>query len=90
MAWFPIENIVFSFFTVLTATLLVISVLAYKRGRNKKMLLLAGVFGIFFVKGLVITASLFFDLLDAYQILIVFGSFDCVGVFFLYLSTLRS
>jgi hypothetical protein len=90
LVWFAIENVVFSFFTVLTATLLVISVLAFRRSKNRKMLLLAGVFGLFFVKGLVISLSLFFDLLGAYSILIVFGIVDCGAVLLLYLSTLGS
>jgi len=87
---FAIENIIFSAFTVLSATLLVISLLAYRRSKNKSMMLLAVVFGVFSVKGLVISVSLFIDLLSVYWLLIIFGSFDCVGVLLLYLSTLKS
>ena len=85
-----VENIVFSVFTVLSATLLVISLLAYRRGKNTRMLVLAVVFGVFFVKGAVISVSLFIELMGPYWILILFGSFDCVGVLLLYLSTLKS
>jgi hypothetical protein len=84
-----VENIVFSFFTVLSATLLVISLLAYRRSKNKSMLVLAVVFGVFLIKGAVISVALFI-VMDPYWILILFGSFDCVGVLLLYLSTLKA
>jgi len=84
-----IENIVFAVFTVLSGALLTISYLAYRKRKNRRMLLLTLVFLLFFIKGLVITASLFFELLDIYWLVVVFGGFDCLAVLVLYFSTLK-
>lgn len=86
---FGIENIIFSVFTVLAGALLVISLLAFQRSKKTKMLMLSAVFLIFVVKGLVISISLFVDLLSPYWLVVAFGIFDCIAIVVLYFSTLK-
>ncbi len=86
---FPLENIVVALSCVLAATLLVISALAYKRSKNKKMLILAGVFTIFFAKGVFLTVCLFAGIDSLYWPFIIGGILDGAALIVLYISTMR-
>ncbi len=84
-----LENIVFSVFTVLAASLLLISLLAFRRTRSKKMLILSGVFTFFLVKGVLISISLWVDIFSIYWLLIAGVGIDSFALILLYLSTMR-
>lgn len=84
-----IENIVFSVFTVLAASLLLISLLAFSRTKSKKMLILSGVFTAFLVKGVLISISLWVDLFSLYWLLIAGVGIDSLALILLYLSTMK-
>ncbi len=84
-----VENIVFPVFTVLAASLLLISLLAFSRTRSKKMLILSGVFTFFLVKGALISISLWVGLFSLYWLLIIGVGIDSLALILLYLSTMR-
>ncbi len=84
-----LENIFFSVFTVLSGALLLISILAFMRSSSKRMLVLAGVFTLFLLKGIILTISLFLDLLSLYWLLMIGAGVDSLALILLYLTTMK-
>lgn len=84
-----LENIFFSIFTVLSGALLLISILAFIRSSSKRMLVLAGVFTLFLLKGIILTISLFLDLLSLYWLLVIGAGVDSLALILLYLTTMK-
>jgi len=84
-----VENLVFASFTAMSLALLVISVLAYRRSQNRKMLVLAGVFFVFLGKGILVTAALLADLMGMYELLLIGSGLDTLALLLLYGTTMR-
>jgi hypothetical protein len=84
-----VENVIFPLFTTLAAALLLISFLAYRRSGSKKMLILSGVFLIFLTKGVIISISLWIDLMSIYWMFMIGIGIDSLALILLYISTLR-
>ncbi len=84
-----LENIFFSIFTVLSGALLLISILAFMRSSSKRMLVLGGVFTLFLLKGIILTISLFLDLLSLYWLLVIGAGVDSLALILLYLTTMK-
>lgn len=74
---------------IVSLTLIIIALLAYKRSSSKRMLVLGSVFILFFIKAIIGTLVLFFDLTSIYTLMIVGGSIDSAALIILYLSTLK-
>jgi hypothetical protein len=55
-----LENILRACITVLALLLVVVSVIAYRRVKHKRVLVLTGAFSLFFIKGLVLTLGLIY------------------------------
>jgi hypothetical protein len=53
------------------------------------MLVLSGVFGFFLIKGLILTISLFADLLSLYWLLVAGAGIDSLALILLYLTTMK-
>lgn len=83
------ENIVFPVFTILAAALLLISFFAHRRSGSRKMLVLSGVFLIFLTKGVVVSISLWVDILSLGTMFVIGIGMDSMALILLYLSTLR-
>ena len=76
--------------TVLAAVLLFFAVMAYKKERSMRLLLISVVFALFLVKGLVMTLSIFTTTLeDTSNSLIFHLSFDVVILLFLFFTALQ-
>ena len=73
--------------SVLSALLLVISILAYKRERTWRLLIISAVFGIFFIKGVILSYSVFTNNFDDYANSVTFLlSIDVIILLFLFFS----
>lgn len=84
-----IENLLFSAYTALSFVLLLVAILAYRRSRSSKVLILTGVFLLFFVKGTLLTLVLFLDLMGLLELLLAVTAIDTIALMLLYASTLR-
>ncbi|MDG6224714.1 MAG: hypothetical protein QCI82_04290 [Candidatus Thermoplasmatota archaeon] len=84
-----IENLLFSAYTALSFVLLLVAILAYRRSRSSKVLILTGAFLLFFVKGALLTLVLFLDLMGMLELLLAGTAIDTIALMLLYASTLR-
>ncbi|OGS51145.1 MAG: hypothetical protein A3K65_02410 [Euryarchaeota archaeon RBG_16_68_12] len=83
------ENIVAAGISVLALALTVIGGLAYRRARDRSLLVLTTAFAMFFVKGLALTAYLFMGLQDVTILFLIVGGFDVAILVLFYVFTLR-
>lgn len=73
--------------SVLSALLLVISILAYKRERTWRLLIISAVFGIFFIKGIILSLLVFTNNFNDYANSVTFLlSIDVIILLFLFFS----
>ena len=85
-----IEQIVISaFITILSLGLLLVSFVSYRKYKNLKLLFVSLVFIIFFIKGILLSLSLFYGeftsiLTDPY-----IGLFDVIILLLLFIATLK-
>lgn len=84
-----IENVLVAAVSVFALALSVIAILAFRRTRDIHILFLAAAFGVFFVKGLVLTLALFAGSIGLTDLFILSGSFDLVILALFYGFTLR-
>jgi hypothetical protein len=84
-----IENLVFAAFTAMSAVLLAISLLAYRRSSSRKMLVLSSVFLLFLAKGVLISVALFTEVMGLYGLIVVGSGIDTLALMLLYASTMR-
>jgi len=84
-----IENILLAAVSVFALALTSIAVLAFRRTRDGHIVYLAAAFGVFFVKGLLLTIALFTETVGLAQLLIVSGSLDLLILALFYGFTLR-
>lgn len=84
-----IENIVLAAVSVFALALTAIALLAWRRTRDYHLILLAGAFGVFFVKGLLLTVAVFQGWSDLAQLVVLSGAFDLVILALFYGFTLR-
>jgi len=83
------ENIVAAGVSVLAFALTVIGGLAYRRARERSLLILTAAFAVFFMKGLALSAYLFLGVTDLTTLFLVVGGFDAVILALFYVFTLR-
>ena len=84
-----IENILLAAVSVFALALTVIAALAFRRTRDVHIVFLAAAFGVFFVKGLLLTIFLFTGSIALGQFFILSGSLDLVILALFYGFTLR-
>lgn len=82
----PITNIVYGFVTVFVLTLLIISILAYRRTHEKKLLFLSVAFAIFFIKSIVQSIYMFHHTSNILQISSIF---DAMFLSIMYFAVLK-
>ncbi len=84
-----IVNVILAAVSVFALSLTVIAVYAYRRTRDVHLVFLAGAFGVFFAKGLLLTIALFSNAPDLVGLFILSGSLDLVILALFYGFTLR-
>jgi hypothetical protein len=84
-----LEYIIFPVITLFAVTLIIASLLAYQKSKNKKMLFLTFVFILFVIKGLLISIDLFIDVFTLHQLFTFGGILDAFAMVTLYLLTLK-
>jgi hypothetical protein len=84
-----LENLIAAGVSVLAFALTVIGGLAYRRARERSLLILTAAFTVFFVKGLALSAYLFLGVTDLTTLFLVVGGFDAVILALFYVFTLR-
>ena len=84
-----LEYIIFPIVTLFAITLIIASLLAYQKSKNKKMIFLGIVFILFVIKGLLISFDLFIDIFTLEQLFTFGGILDAIAMAILYLLTLK-
>jgi len=84
-----VENIIVAGVSVLALALTVIGTLAYRRTRERSLVVLTAAFAVFFVKGLALSAYLFLGVTDLTTLFLVVGGFDVLILALFYVFTLR-
>jgi hypothetical protein len=85
----PITIIMSAFITIFSLGLLTISLASYRKHKNTKLIFVSVVFLIFFIKGVILSLSLFIDPLGVFQSVIPIGLFDVIILMLLFLATLK-
>ncbi|MEM0466373.1 MAG: hypothetical protein QXX20_02065 [Candidatus Thermoplasmatota archaeon] len=75
--------------TILSAGLLIISLLSYKKKNNRNLLFLTIAFIFFFFKGIILSLSLMYLTFQEIILDPLFGFFDVLILAFLFISTLK-
>jgi len=84
-----IENILLAAVSVFALALTLIAVIAFRRTRDGHLVFLAAAFGVFFLKGLLLTIFLFAPTIDLRQAFLLSGALDLVILALFYGFTLR-
>ena len=84
-----VESIIVAGVSVLALALTVIGTLAYRRTRERSLVVLTAAFAVFFVKGLALSAYLFLGVTDLTTLFLVVGGFDVLILALFYVFTLR-
>jgi hypothetical protein len=84
-----LANVLLAAVSVFALALTGIAVLAYRRARDPHLMFLASAFGVFFVKGLLLTVFLFGGNLGLGQFFVLSGSLDLAILALFYGFTLR-
>ena len=84
-----IENVLLAAVSVFALALTVIAVLAYRRARDSHLVFLGAAFGVFFLKGLLLTIFLFSGTLGLGPLFLLSGSLDLAILALFYGFTLR-
>ena len=85
-----IYNLSFAVLTVLALVLSVISILAYRRSKKKKLFFVSMAFILFFLKGIWLTYALFYIPIEGWEpFLIPVAVLDCLILVLLYTSIVK-
>lgn len=84
-----VESIIAAGLSVLAFALVIIGSLAYRRARDRALLLLTAAFALFLGKGVSLTVFLLLGQRDIATLFIVTGAFDIVILGLFYGATLR-
>jgi hypothetical protein len=84
-----IELFITAAITMFSLSLLVLSMLGYKKTRNPQMFFLIAVFILFLIKGIIITLSLFFEDITIFDSLVNIWMFDLVILIVLFLVSMK-
>jgi hypothetical protein len=75
--------------TIFALGLFLISLMSYRKYKNGKLLIISSVFFIFLIKGLLLSFSLFFSEFSEIFSSPLYGLFDLVILFLLFIATLK-
>lgn len=83
------EYIIYPVILVLSITLAILAIMAFRRNQQVKMLVLAVFFTIFLMKGLLVSLDIFYDYFSLYWLFTLGGFMDAFALLLLYLATLK-
>ena len=81
--------IIYAFITIFSIGLFSVSILSYNKSKNKKLLFVSTVFFLFFIKGIILSLSLFLPDLNITVTIPVLAVFDLLVLFLLFIATLK-
>ena len=85
-----IENsIIYGFLTIFSFGMFIVSILSYKRSKNTKILFVTVVFFVFFLKGILLSLSIFFVEINDIITIQFLGLFDLIMIVLLFMATLK-
>jgi hypothetical protein len=84
-----LANVLLAAVSVFALALTVIAILAYRRARDSHLVFLASAFGVFFLKGLLLTLFLFAQTIGLGQFFVLSSSLDLAILALFYGFTLR-
>ena len=82
-------SLIYGFITVFSFGMLIVSFLSYKRSNNFKILFVTLVFFVFFLKGILLSLSLFFVEINNIISIPFLGIFDLLMIVLLFIATLK-
>jgi hypothetical protein len=75
--------------TILALNLMVVAFLSYRKYRSDKLLLMSIVFSLFFIKGLLLSLSLFFEQFEDLSSILYIWIIDFSILILLYITSLK-
>jgi hypothetical protein len=75
--------------TIVSFNLLIVSLFSYWKYRNIKLLFTSVIFFLFLLKGVILSLSLFYELLVPVQSFLYIWVFDLIILVFLYITSLK-
>jgi hypothetical protein len=81
--------IIYAFITIFSFGLFSVSILSYKKSKNRKLIFVSTVFLLFFIKGIILSLSLFLPDLNIYITIPILAVFDLLVLFLLFIATLK-
>lgn len=81
--------IIYGFITIFSIGLFFISIFSYNKSKNKKLLFVSIVFLLFFIKGVILSLSLFISDLNLIITIPIIAIFDLIVLFLLFIATLK-
>jgi hypothetical protein len=85
-----IENsIIYGFLTIFSLGMFIVSILSYKRSKNTKILFVTMVFFVFFLKGILLSLSIFIVEINDIITIPILGLFDLLMILLLFMATLK-
>ena len=81
--------IIYGFITIFSIGLFSVSILSYYKSKNRKLMFVSTVFLLFFIKGVVLSLSLFFSDLNIILTIPILAFFDLIVLFLLFIATLK-
>jgi hypothetical protein len=82
-------SLIYGFITIFSLGMLLLSILSYKRSKNFKILFVAMVFFLFFIKGFLLSLSLFITEINDIVSIQFLGVFDLLMIVLLFIATLK-
>ncbi|KYK32941.1 MAG: hypothetical protein AYK22_06765 [Thermoplasmatales archaeon SG8-52-3] len=81
--------IIYAFITIFSIGLFGISILSYNKSKNKKLIFVSIVFLLFFLKGIILSLSLFLTELKPLINISTLAVIDLIVIFLLFIATLK-
>jgi len=85
----PESIIIYACVTIFALGLLVISLLSYIKSKNAKLIFVSLIFLVFFIKGIMLSLSLFYEQVPSMFSSPYVGLFDLVILVLLFIATLK-
>jgi len=82
-------SLIYGFMTVFSFGMFIVSLLSYRRSKNFKILFVTMVFFVFFLKGILLSLSLFFVEINDIITIPFLGIFDLLMIVLLFIATLK-
>ena len=82
-------SLIYGFMTVFSFGMFIVSLLSYRRSKNFRILFVTMVFFVFFLKGILLSLSLFFVEINDIITIPFLGIFDLLMIVLLFIATLK-